>query len=315
VAALGTHPAGRDRVELTRVGLGGVELGPEHGERADVERAVRVLAAAADAGINWIDTAETYHDTRNETLIGDALARSGASFHVATKVGPGRGGSGFRPEQVRAACLAGLQRLRRERIDVYFLHWPDDVVPLEETWGAMSELVDDGLVRAIGLSNYDLADIERCHTQRAVDLVQDGLSLVDHLDARERFARCAELGVPVVVYEPLASGVLSGRTMEEVRELWRDWDEFGFFQRMLVPGRAERSQAVVDAMRPIASRHGISVAQLALAWVLHQPGVAWALAGSRDGRHVHENAAAAAVDLRTSLDELEALIPLGPAFA
>lgn len=310
-----TNTVGSDPIELTRIGLGGVEMGPEEGERADVDRALRVLAAAADAGINWIDTAEDYYETRNETLIGEALARCEASFHVATKVGPNRGNSGFRPEQVRAACHASLQRLRRDHLDLYFLHRPDDVVPLEETWGAMSELVEQGLVRAIGLSNYDIADIERCHAQRAVDLVQDGLSLVDHLDAREQFSRCAELGVPVVVYEPLASGVLSGRTMEEVREIWKDWAEFGFYKRMLAPGRAERSEAVVDAIRPIAHRHGVSVAQLALAWVLHQPGVAWALAGSRDGRHVHENAAAAAIDLRASLGELEALIPLGPAFA
>ena len=310
-----TNAVGSDPIELTRIGLGGVEMGPEEGEPADVDRALRVLAAAADAGINWIDTAEDYYETRNETLIGEALARCEASFHVATKVGPNRGNSGFRPEQVRAACHASLQRLRRDHLDLYFLHRPDDVVPLEETWGAMSELVEQGLVRAIGLSNYDIADIERCHAQRAVDLVQDGLSLVDHLDAREQFSRCAELGVPVVVYEPLASGVLSGRTMEEVREIWKDWAEFGFYKRMLAPGRAERSEAVVDAIRPIAHRHGVSVAQLALAWVLHQPGVAWALAGSRDGRHVHENAAAAAIDLRASLGELEALIPLGPAFA
>jgi aryl-alcohol dehydrogenase-like predicted oxidoreductase len=315
VEALVTNAVGSDPIELTRIGLGGVEMGPEEGEPADVDRALRVLAAAADAGINWIDTAEDYYETRNETLIGEALARCEASFHVATKVGPNRGNSGFRPEQVRAACHASLQRLRRDHLDLYFLHRPDDVVPLEETWGAMRELVEQGLVRAIGLSNYDIADIERCHAQRAVDLVQDGLSLVDHLDARERFSRCAELGVPVVVYEPLASGVLSGRTMEEVREIWKDWAGFGFYTRMLAPGRAERSEAVVDAIRPIAHRHGVSVAQLALAWVLHQPGVAWALAGSRDGRHVHENAAAAAIDLRASLGELEALIPLGPAFA
>jgi aryl-alcohol dehydrogenase-like predicted oxidoreductase len=315
VEALSTCAAGRDNIELTRVGLGGVELGPEEGEAPDVGRAVRVLAAAADAGINWIDTAEDYYENRNEAVIGEALARCGAVFYVSTKVGPSRASSGFRADQVRAACQGSLRRLQRDHLDAYLLHWPDDVVPLEETWGTMSELVGEGLVRAIGLSNYDVGDIERCNAQRTVDLVQDGLSLVDHLDARARFARCAELGIPVVVYEPLASGVLSGRTMEEVREIWKDWSEFGFYKRMLAPGRAERSQALVDALRPIASRHGISVAQLALAWVLHQPGVSWALAGSRDGRHVHENAAAAAVDLRASLDELEALIPLGPAFA
>ena len=312
---LATHSVGRNHIELTRIGLGGVEVGPDEGEAPDLERAVRVLTAAADAGINWIDTAEAYYETQNETLIGRALGCCDVPFHVATKVAPGSSNSGFRPEQVRAACHASLRRLGRDRVDAYFLHFPDDTLPLDETWGAMSELAEDGLVGAVGLSNYDIADIERCHAQRSVDLVQDGLSLVDHLDARERFARCAELGIPVVVYEPLAGGVLSGRTMAEVREIWKDWSEFGFYKRMLVPGRAERSQVVVDAMLPIAKRHGISVAQLAVAWVLHQPGVAWALAGSRDGRHVHENAAAAAIDLRESLNELDDLIPLGPAFA
>jgi hypothetical protein len=242
VAALATHAVGRGHIELTRVGLGGVEIGPEEGESADLARAVRVLTAAADAGINWIDTAEDYYETRNETLIGEALARCDASFHVATKVGPNRGNSGFRPEQVRAACHASMRRLRRDHVDLYFLHWPDDVVPLEETWGAMSDLVEEGLVGAIGLSNFDIADIERCHAQRAVDLVQDGLSLVDHLDARERFSRCAELGVPVVAYEPLAGGVLSGRTMEEVREIWQGLDRVRVLQAHAYawPSRAKR---------------------------------------------------------------------------
>jgi aryl-alcohol dehydrogenase-like predicted oxidoreductase len=311
---LDTHPAGRDRVELTRIGLGGVEVGPEDGEAPDLDRAVRVLAAASDAGINWIDTAEAYYETRNESLIGDALTRSALPFHVATKVGPRPDYSGYRPEEVRAACHASLKRLGREHLDAYVLHLPDDIVPLEETWGAMSELADEGLVTAIGLSNYDIEDIERCHAQRTVDLVQDGLSLIDHLDARERFVRCAELGIPVVVYEPLASGILGGRTIAEIREMWKDWSEFSFYKRLLTPGRAERSEAVVEGMRLIAARHGVSVAQLALAWVLHQPGVSWALAGSRDGRHVHENAAAAGLDLTESFDDLEALIPLGPAF-
>ena len=310
-----TRSVGPHRTALTRIGLGGVELGPQEGERPDLERAVRVLATAADAGINWIDTAEDYYENRNEALIGEALTRCGTTFHVSTKVGPSRASSGFRPEQVRAACHASLRRLGREHLDAYLLHWPDESVPLDETWGAMCGLADEGLVDAIGLSNYDLVDIERCHAERTVDLVQDGLSLVDHLDARERFARCEELGIPVVVYEPLASGVLSGRTLAEVREIWKDWSEFGFYKRLLAPGRAERSEAVVEAMRPIALQHGVSVAQLALAWVLHQPGVAWALAGSRDGRHVQENAAAATLDVRALLGEFDAVIPLGPAFA
>ena len=179
----------------------------------------------------------------------------------------------------------------------------------------MAELVDTGLVRAIGLSNYELTDIERCHDQRPVDVVQEGLSLIDHLDARELIARCGELGIGVVVYEPLASGVLSGRPMDEVREIWTGWEDSGFYKRLLTPGRAERSTVVVEGMRPIAERLDVSVAQLAIAWVLHQPGVSATLAGSRHGRHVHENAEASRLELGDALDELERLIPLGPTFA
>jgi len=191
-------------VSISRIGLGGYELGPEPDEEPEVARAARVIEAAMESGINWLDSSENYLETRNETVIGAALGRVDGDFLVATKVAPGAaitgGGSGFRREQVHTACRDSLRRLGREQIDLYFLHWPDETgVPLEETWGAMSELADEGLVRAIGLSNYDVADIERCHAQRTVDLVQDGLSLVDHLDARERFSRCAELGVPVVV--------------------------------------------------------------------------------------------------------------------
>jgi myo-inositol catabolism protein IolS len=315
-----TRPIGRSGVSVTTVGLGGIEIGPAEGEEPDIDRSVAVLEATIAAGINWLDTSENYYDTQNESLIGEGLRRIGGELLVATKVAPGRagsgGGTGFRPDEVHAACRESLRRLSRECIDLYFLHWPDDTgVPLEETWGAMAELVDMGLVRAIGLSNYDLVDIERCHYQRSVDIVQEGLSLIDYLESRALIERCGELGIGVVVYEPLASGVLSGRTIEEVREIWTGWEETGFYKRLLTPGRAERSAAVVEGMRPIAERLDVSVAQLAIAWVLHQPGVTAALAGSRYGRHVQENAGASRLDLTDSLDELEGLIALGPAFA
>jgi aryl-alcohol dehydrogenase-like predicted oxidoreductase len=101
-----------------------------------------------------------------------------------------------------------------ENIDVYFLHWPDNSgVPLEETWRAMAELADDGLVRAIAISNYSADDVERCHAQRPLDAVQDGLSMIDYLDDRPAFARYGELGIAVTIFEPLASGVLSAKTV------------------------------------------------------------------------------------------------------
>lgn len=311
---------GRSEVSISRVGLGGVELGPEGDDKPDVARAVRVIEKSAEHGINWIDTSENYYDTRNEALIGAALAHVEGEVMVSTKAAPcaagSGGGSGFGPDQIRAACQSSLRRLARDHIDVYLLHWPDETgVPIEDTWGAMSALVDDGLVRAIGMSNYALGDIERCHRARAVDVVQEGMSLVDHLGNRTLAQRCHELGIAVTVYEPLASGVLGGKSLEHVQAVWAAWAEMPFYQRLLIPGRAERSWAVVDGLRSAAEKVGATVAQVAIAWVLHQPGVVAAIVGSGSGGHMAENAAAADIDLTPMLDKLEELLALGPSFA
>jgi aryl-alcohol dehydrogenase-like predicted oxidoreductase len=253
-------------VVVSTVGLGGYEIGPVEGEEPDLNRAVTVLGTALAAGVNWLDTSENYCETQNESLIGDALRRIDGDLLVATKAAPGRGttggGTGFHHDEIHAACRASLRRLGREQIDIYFLHWPDKTgVPLEETWGAMSELADQGLVRAIGLSNYELEDVERCHAERPVDVVQVGLSLIDYLDERDSLARCGELGIGVVTYEPLAGGILSDKTLDDVLAMWDGpWVESAFYKRLLAPGRAERSFAVADGMRPIAERLGCSVA-------------------------------------------------------
>jgi len=308
-------------VSVSTVGLGGFELGPETGKDPDVARAAEVIQVARDAGVDWLDTSENYMDTRNESLIGAALQRVGGEFLIATKAAPSAaitgGGSGFHRDEIHAACHASLRRLGREQIDIYLLHWPDDTgVPVEETWGAMAELVDEGLVRAVGMSNYDLADVERCHAQRPVDVVETGLSLIDYLDDRGSIVRCAELGIGVVIYEPLASGILSGKTMEQVLMTWKGpWLEAAFYKRLLAPGRAQRSFAVAEGVRSIADRLEATVAQVAIAWVLHQTGVSAAIAGSRSALHARENAESARVDLTDCLAELEALIPLGPLFA
>ena len=312
---------GASGVSLSVIGLGGFELGPEPDHPPDVDRAVQVIEASREAGITWLDTSENYLATQNEMLIGEALRHVSDGFVVASKVAPGAaitgGGSGFRPEQVHAACRASLHRLGLGCLDVYFLHWPDDSgVPLEETWGAMSELVDQGHVRAIGISNYTLDDIRRCHSQRPVDVIQTGLNLIDYLEDRPLLASCAELGIAATIYEPVASGILTGKTLAEVRAIWTGaWEQSAFYERLLSPGKGERSIAVAGGMRPIAERLQATVAQVAIAWVLQQPGVSAAIAGSCNRRHMTENAAAATLDLSGVTDEIEALIPLGPSFA
>lgn len=313
-----SRQVGSSGVRISRIGLGGYQLGPEPGEIPDVDRGVEVVRAALEHAIDWLDTSENYLDTNNETLIGEVLARVDGEFLVASKAAPEPGvtggGSGFRPEQIRSACRASLRRLGRDYIDVYFLHWPDKSgVPLEETWGAMAELADEGLVRAIGLSNYTPEDVERCHAHRRVDAVQDGLSMIDYVDDRTAFARYGELGISVTIFEPLASGVLSGKTVAQVRGAWTGaWEDTDFYRKLADPVWESRCTAFVQALRPIADRLGVTVSQLAIAWVLHQPGVTAAIVGSGSGRHMAENADGADVRLDEVLSELEVLIPLGP---
>jgi len=314
---------GSTDVDVSIVGLGGAWLGHDVDDPSGIARATAVLRAAHEAGVNWVDTSENYFDTGNESVIGAALQALPDSFLACSKVAPGAlrsgGGTGFRPEQVRRACEMSLRRLGRDHLDVYLLHWPDETgVPLADTWGAMAALVTDGLVRSVGLSNYEQGDITRCHEQRPVDVIQMGLSLVDYLDDRDMIGWCGEQGIAVTIYEPLASGILTDTPLEQVRQRWigTPWEDSAFFRKLLSPESAERTTRVVDGLRGIARQAGATTAQVAIAWVLHQPGVTSAIAGSSDPDRVRTNAGAADVALSgTDLLALEALIPLGPASA
>ena len=317
------RPVGATDVRLSVVGLGGAWLGHDLSDRSEVARAGEVLRVAHEVGVNWVDTSENYFDFGNEAVIGEALRGMPDSFLVCSKVAPvaklSGGATGFRPEQVRRACEMSLRRLGRDHIDVYLLHWPDDTgVPLTDTWGAMAALVDAGLVRTIGLSNYEREDIDRCHKQRRVDVLQTGLSLIDYLDDRALIAWCGEQNIAVTIYEPLASGILTDRPFDDVRARWvgTPWEDSRFFRLFFSSKNAEPTRRVADGVRAVAHEVGASTAQVAIAWVLRQPGVASAIAGSGNAARVRENAQAAEVQLSDAATRaLDDLIPLGPAFA
>jgi aryl-alcohol dehydrogenase-like predicted oxidoreductase len=204
-------------------------------------------------------------------------------------------------------------------IDIYLLHWPDETgVPLEDTWVAMRALVDDGLVRAVGLSNFTIDDVQRCVAIGPVDLVQEGLSPIDHLDNRRLLQWCEDHDIGAVTYEPLGNGMLAGAISgpTDFARVVDDYEEWGFWKLLFAPGKFERSELVASGMSDIATQLGCSLAQLALAWNLHQVGVTATLAGSRNPFHVRENCEAAAIELTPAVvAQIEALIPLGPTFS
>jgi aryl-alcohol dehydrogenase-like predicted oxidoreductase len=308
-----TRPIGGEAFSV--VGLGGYELGSDPGWAGARE----VIAASIEAGVDWIDTAEEYHERQNELVVAAALRDVGGHMKISSKVSPAPDGSGFEPEQIAAACAASRERLGVDRIDLYFLHYPPgDDSGLEESWAAIRRLVDDDAVARVGLSNFDRSQVERCQRVGPVDALQEGLSPIDHLETRELARWCREQGIAVVTYEPLANGMLAGaihRPEDLARVVSDDYTEWGFFKRLFAPGRFERSEAVRDGMQDVADRIGCSLPELALAWNLHQDGVTATLAGTTSAAHARSNAAAGAVSLSVmDLEELEALIPLGPTF-
>jgi aryl-alcohol dehydrogenase-like predicted oxidoreductase len=295
------------------VGLGGYEFEDD----PDWPGAREVLTAAVEGGIDWVDTAEQYFGGGSERTIAAAMRDTGVSVKLASKVAPQPEGTGFAPPQIREACAKSLERLGVDRLDIYFLHWPDgNGVPLEDTWAAMRQLVDDGFVGLAGLSNFEQSQIERCLTVGPVDVIQEGLSPIDHLETLELARWCDAQGIAVVTYEPLGNGMLAGAIAapeDLARVVGDDYQEWGFWQRLFAPGRFERSEAVRDGMRAVAEQVGCSLPQLALAWNIHQEGVTTTLAGTRTPEHARTNAAAGDIVLTSDqLSLLDELIPLGP---
>jgi aryl-alcohol dehydrogenase-like predicted oxidoreductase len=311
-----TAKLGSQGPDVSVIGFGAWEagMGREWDDAPPEAQVIEAIGTVFETGIDWIDTAEVYGNGTSERLVARAVARRRDEIAIATKVAPAPDGSGFRPEQVHQACRKSLERLSTDRIDLYQLHWPDTSgVPIEETWGAMTSLVDEGLVRTVGVSNFDRDLIERCLAVRHVDSLQQEFSILV-LDDRDLIRWCGEVGIGVLAYGPLAYGLLTGAITANTKFARRDHRrvEKG---SLFGPGKREKSLAVVDAMRPIADRLGITVSQLALAWTVHQPGVTSAIAGSRNPDHVRSNAVSGDVVLDTAtLDELEQVLKLGPAF-
>lgn len=301
------------------IGFGAWEAGGEGwGINPPDSEVIAAIHAAIDAGVNWIDTAEIYGYGNSEELVGRALVGRRNDMLIATKVAPADSGTGHRPEQVRAACAASLKRLEVDVIDLYQLHWLDRRdADLEDTWGAMAGLVDEGLVRWIGVSNFGKRTISVCEAIRHVDSLQPELSLLSP-DLLTLTAWCGERGIGVVPYSPLGCGLLTGAITEDALPPDTDWRsgnlwESEQYEELFAPGKLERSLDVTRQLTAIAERQGCTVAQLALAWLLAKPGVTSPIVGTRNAAHIREDAGAADVVLdHATVADIDRLVPLGP---
>jgi aryl-alcohol dehydrogenase-like predicted oxidoreductase len=303
-----TRTLGTGGPEISVVGYGGWQAGgAQWGAPVPDGQAMAAIEAAIDSGQTWIDTAEVYGRGRSEALVGRATAGRRDEVLVFTKVAPDDEGSGIRPEQIRPAAEASLRRLGTDHVDLYQVHWPDGRIPVEETWGAMAELVERGLTRWIGVSNFDRALIERCLPIHPVTSVQNELSLICRDDTAELLPWLAGQGIGYLGFSPLASGLLTGTIAAGATFPESDWrrDEFP-------PERLADVAPRVRRLRALAVRLDLALPALALAWALHQPGVTAVIAGTLSPGNARANSAAAEIDLDPeALAEMEEIFATG----
>jgi aryl-alcohol dehydrogenase-like predicted oxidoreductase len=278
-------------------------------EERDDEASIEVIRRALDLGVTLIDTADVYGPFHNEELVGRAIAGRRDELTLATKCGlvnvDGEMTRDGRPEHVREACDASLQRLQVDRIDLYQLHRVDENVPLAETWGAMASLVEAGKVRAIGMSEVDVAQIEEAHAIHPVVSVQSELSLWTRGPLADVVPWCAAHDAGFLPFAPLGRGFLTG-TLPTTG----DFDETDFRARnpRFTGDALAANQHIVNAVRRVADRLGCTSAQVAIAWLLAQGEHIVPIPGTKKLRYLEENAAAADVRFGPAdLAELDSL--------
>lgn len=307
---------GRSDLTVGALGLGCMSMTAVYGP-GDADSAVATIHRAVELGVTLFDTADVYGATTNEELVGQALAPFRDRVTIATKFGiyfdPDKGGfprsTNGRPEYVRTACDASLQRLGVDHIDLYYQHRADPEVPIEETVGAMAELVAAGKVRHLGLSEASVDTIRRAAAVHPIAALQSEWSLWSRDIEDEIVPLCRELGIGIVPYSPLGRGMLTG-TVTSTDAL--DPSDFRRTNPRFAPGALDQNVRLVDEVRTVAAEHDATPAQVALAWLLTRGDDIVPIPGTKRVERLEENLGALDVKLtEDDLARLERLQPVG----
>lgn len=303
---------GTTDINVSVVALGCWAIGGEVGVWGPVDdnESIAAIQQGLDLGLNFIDTAPAYGYGHSEEIIGKAITGQRDRVVIATKCGlvwrehGGRIDRCLTARSVMAECAASLHRLRIETIDLYQIHWPDPDTPIRETMEALARLREQGKIRAVGVSNFARAQLSEARQYGAIDCLQPELSMFERAAAEDLLPYCREYGIAVVVYAPLARGLLTGKfhTASRFADLRAKDPRFtgsAFTQHL----------ATIDRLKTIAEHLDCTVAQLALRWTIQQEGVTAAIAGFKRPSQVVENARAGELRIPPSMmDEINAIL-------
>jgi aryl-alcohol dehydrogenase-like predicted oxidoreductase len=308
---------GSQGLYASELGLGCMGMSDFYGSFND-EESIKVIHRSIELGVSFLDTADAYGPYKNEELVGKAIKGKRDKITIATKFGivrdvndPTKRGFNGKAEYVKSSCEGSLKRLGVNVIDLYYLHRKDPNTPIEETVGAMAELVKQGKIRGIGLSEVSVETLKRAHKVHPVTAVQTEYSLWSRDPEDDILKACKELGIAFVAYSPLGRGFLTGQ-IKKIEDF--ETNDYRRFSPRFQGENFVKNLDLVKKIEAIAERKGCTASQLALAWVMAQGDYIFPIPGTKRLKYLEENAGAVNVKFsKEELEEIEAVAPKGVA--